>query len=453
MAAKHDYMTSIHGFDLGDRFVELKPLGYGANGLVLSAVDNQSHRKVAVKKIVITDTLSVKHTLREIKIIRRLEHDNVVKVFEVLGPQGHALSQDFCELTTVYIVQEHMETDLAHLLEQGPLSEEHAKLFMYQLLRGLKFIHSANVLHRDLKPANIFINTEDLVLKIGDFGLARIVDPHYSHKMPLIYAHRDTDWYQASLSSDLDWQQREATMVAEVQRDPRAGSMPILEEVQVDPRKYSHSSSERFLEHSHSSLERCGPGDLDYGHSFDYKVGSPSYLDKLLWRDGKPHHYSEPKLILDLSHWKSNSMSGPPGGGGGEDRGMKRGSRGMQLSLEDQDESPTDLFLEISRWVESTQARLDSPSPPPLLPAPELQEESSRPSSSPQFLATAPPASKLTNGNEAQFDLDVFISRALKMCSKPEELTDNRLAEINGTCIPEHPSEIVQAEVYQKERW
>ncbi|KAK6492901.1 mitogen-activated protein kinase 4 [Huso huso] len=615
MAAKRDYMTSIHGFDLGDRFVELKPLGYGANGLVLSAVDNQSHRKVAVKKIVITDTLSVKHTLREIKIIRRLEHDNVVKVFEVLGPQGHALSQDFCELTTVYIVQEHMETDLAHLLEQGPLSEEHAKLFMYQLLRGLKFIHSANVLHRDLKPANIFINTEDLVLKIGDFGLARIVDPHYSHKgylseglvtkwyrsprlllspnnytkaidmwatscilaemltgrmlfagaheleqmqliletipvireedkqellkvmptyinskwevkkplkdlLPEVNAeaidfleriltfnpmdrltaeealmHRYmrqyscpedepisqhpfriedeiddillmeasqsqiSNWerYQASLSSDLDWQQRErsqeATMVAEVQRDPRAGSTPILEEVQVDPRKYSYSSSERFLEHSHSSLERCGPGDLDYGHSFDYKVGSPSYLDKLLWRDGKPHHYSEPKLILDLSHWKSNSMSGPPGGSGGEGRGMRRGSRGMRLSLEDQEEPPTDLFLEISRWVESTQVRLDSPSPPPLLPAPELQEESSRPSSSPQFLATAPPASKITNGNEAQFDLDVFISRALKMCSKPEELTDNRLAEINGTCIPEHPSEIVQAEVYQKERW
>uniref|UniRef100_A0A8C5RX23 mitogen-activated protein kinase n=1 Tax=Laticauda laticaudata TaxID=8630 RepID=A0A8C5RX23_LATLA len=66
-----------------------------------------------------------------------------------------------------------METDLARLLEQGPLSEEHAKLFMYQLLRGLKYIHSANVLHRDLKPANIFINTNDLVLKIGDFGLAR----------------------------------------------------------------------------------------------------------------------------------------------------------------------------------------------------------------------------------------------------------------------------------------
>ena len=76
-----------------------------------------------------------------------------------------------------------MDTDLCKVLERGLLSEGHARLFVYQLLRGLKYIHSANVLHRDLKPANLFVNTEDLVLKIGDFGLARIMDPHYSHKV------------------------------------------------------------------------------------------------------------------------------------------------------------------------------------------------------------------------------------------------------------------------------
>lgn len=90
------------------------------------------------------------------------------------------------EVNSVYIVQEYMETDLCQLLERGLLSEGHARLFMYQLLRGLKYIHSANVLHRDLKPANLFVNTEDLVLKIGDFGLARIMDPHYSHKVGLV---------------------------------------------------------------------------------------------------------------------------------------------------------------------------------------------------------------------------------------------------------------------------
>lgn len=113
------------------------------------------------------------------------------QVFETLGPNGRRLTEDVVSLTevnSVYIVQEYMETDLCQLLERGLLSEGHARLFMYQLLRGLKYIHSANVLHRDLKPANLFVNTEDLVLKIGDFGLARIMDPHYSHKVSRLLA-------------------------------------------------------------------------------------------------------------------------------------------------------------------------------------------------------------------------------------------------------------------------
>jgi mitogen-activated protein kinase 4/6 len=177
MAEKGDCIASVYGYDLGGRFVDFQPLGFGVNGLVLSAVDSRACRKVAVKKITLSDARSMKHALREIKIIGRLD--------EVLGPKGADLQGELFKFSVAYIVQEYMETDLARLLEQGTLTEEHAKLFMYQLLRGLKYIHSANVLHRDLKPANIFISTEDLVLKIGDFGLARIVDQHYSHKVCL----------------------------------------------------------------------------------------------------------------------------------------------------------------------------------------------------------------------------------------------------------------------------
>ncbi|KAK6475185.1 mitogen-activated protein kinase 6-like [Huso huso] len=199
MAEKFESLMNIHGFDLGSRYMDLKPLGYGGNGLVFSAVDSDCDKRVAVKKIILTDPQSVKHALREIKIIRRLDHDNIVKVFETLGPSGRQLTEDvssLTELNSVYIVQEYMETDLCKLLEQGLMSEEHARLFMYQLLRGLKYIHSANVLHRDLKPANLFINTEDLVLKIGDFGLARIMDPHYSHKGYLSEG-LVTKWYRS----------------------------------------------------------------------------------------------------------------------------------------------------------------------------------------------------------------------------------------------------------------
>ncbi|MED6244636.1 Mitogen-activated protein kinase 6 [Ataeniobius toweri] len=199
MAEKFESLMNIHGFDLGSRYMDLKPLGYGGNGLVFSAVDTDCDKRVAVKKIILTDPQSVKHALREIKIIRRLDHDNIVKVFETLGPCGRRLTEDVASLTevnSVYIVQEYMETDLCQLLERGPMSEGHARLFMYQLLRGLKYIHSANVLHRDLKPANLFVNTEDLVLKIGDFGLARIMDPHYSHKGHLSEG-LVTKWYRS----------------------------------------------------------------------------------------------------------------------------------------------------------------------------------------------------------------------------------------------------------------
>lgn len=125
------------------------------------------------------------------------------------------------------------------------------------------------------------------------------------------------------------------------------------------------------MENSHSSLDRVcglGYGDLDCGRSCDYKVGSPSYLDKIAWREGKPQHYSEPKLILDLSHWKRNTNVLPvpaePIGGSVEDLGeMKQ----EEEAEEEEEEETGDLFQEISRWVQSTQSRLHSPSPSPSL--------------------------------------------------------------------------------------
>ncbi|NWS87009.1 MK04 kinase, partial [Toxostoma redivivum] len=216
--------------------------------------------------------------------------------------------------------------------------------------------------------------------------------------------------YHISLSSDLDWRHDKPHEMDEVQRDPRAGSEPAAEEAQVDPRKYSQSSSERFLELSHSSMDRVF--DADCGKSCDYKVGSPSYLDKLLWRDSKPHHYSEPKLILDLSHWKRATIA-----------------PAAELSLE---EEPSNLLLEIAQWVKSTQAGLECPGS-----LPEMRERSLP--SSPHRLRTEP--APVSGDTDADFDLDVFISRALKLCTKPEDLPDNKLNEINGACISEHPGD------------
>lgn len=175
------------GFLVDPRFVDLKPLGFGGSGVVFSAIDSDCDKAVAIKKLAFHDKKSCKYALREIKIMRRLKHENVVTVYEILGPNGyqitgHSSNLPLNELTSLYLVQELLDTDLEQLIQAQVLTEEHVRLFLYQLIRGLKYIHSANVVHRDLKPSNLLINIEDLSLKIGDFGLSRIVDMEYSHK-------------------------------------------------------------------------------------------------------------------------------------------------------------------------------------------------------------------------------------------------------------------------------
>ena len=88
-----------------------------------------------------------------------------------------------------------METDLHKLLRSQKLSSDHVCYFLYQILRGLKYIHSANVLHRDLKPSNILLNS-NCDLKICDFGLSRVSDPSQDHT-GMLTEYVATRWYRA----------------------------------------------------------------------------------------------------------------------------------------------------------------------------------------------------------------------------------------------------------------
>jgi len=95
------------------------------------------------------------------------------------------------------ISAELMECDLAAIIRSGqPLTDAHFQSFIYQILCGLKYIHSANVLHRDLKPGNLLVNA-DCELKICDFGLARgfSVDPEENAGYMTEYVA--TRWYRA----------------------------------------------------------------------------------------------------------------------------------------------------------------------------------------------------------------------------------------------------------------
>ncbi|RUS13784.1 mitogen-activated protein kinase HOG1 [Endogone sp. FLAS-F59071] len=107
-----------------------------------------------------------KRTYRELKLLKALKHENIISLSDIF----------ISPLEDIYFVTELLGTDLHRLLTSRPLEKQFIQYFLYQILRGLKYVHSAGVVHRDLKPSNILVN-ENCDLKICDFGLARIQDP------------------------------------------------------------------------------------------------------------------------------------------------------------------------------------------------------------------------------------------------------------------------------------
>ncbi|CAN6935552.1 unnamed protein product [Brassica oleracea] len=163
-------------------------LGSGGYGLVCSAVNSESNETVAIKKIMhaCENPIQAKRTLREIKLLRHLEHENIVGIKDIIVPP----QRDFFE--DVYIAFEMMDSDLYKVITSyEKLTKDHYQYFLYQILRGLKYIHSANVLHRDLKPSNLLVSVK-CELKICDFGLARAASETYA-----MTEYVTTRWYRA----------------------------------------------------------------------------------------------------------------------------------------------------------------------------------------------------------------------------------------------------------------
>ncbi|KAJ1607016.1 putative mitogen-activated protein kinase 2 [Cryptosporidium canis] len=146
-------------------------IGTGSYGHVCEAYDSKENRLVAIKKIhrVFEDLVDCKRILREIAILSRLNHDHIVKILDICVPED---AEHFDE---IYLVLEIADSDFKKLFRTPVyLSELHVKTLLYNLLVGLKYIHSAGIYHRDLKPANCLVN-QDCGVKICDFGLARTV--------------------------------------------------------------------------------------------------------------------------------------------------------------------------------------------------------------------------------------------------------------------------------------
>ncbi|KAJ3207336.1 Mitogen-activated protein kinase [Entophlyctis luteolus] len=158
-----------------------------------SAAKNiQTGQDVAIKKVlkVFEKSILAKRALREIKLLKHFNgHENITSILDMD-------ISDINNFQEIYLVQDLMEADLHQIIRsEQPLTDAHFQYFIYQICRGLKYIHSANVLHRDLKPGNLLVNA-DCELKICDFGLARglastVEDPGFMTE------YVATRWYRA----------------------------------------------------------------------------------------------------------------------------------------------------------------------------------------------------------------------------------------------------------------
>ncbi|KAF7343073.1 Mitogen-activated protein kinase [Mycena venus] len=144
----------------------LDVIGEGECGVVVSAVHNPTQRKVAIKRST---------------------------------PFDSSKPPSINEFNEVYLVLELMETDLHRVIRTQELSDDHCQYFIYQTLRALKAVHSADVLHRDLNPSNLLVNA-NCDLKLCDFGLARSArpPPNFAEDNNLFMTeYVTTRWYRA----------------------------------------------------------------------------------------------------------------------------------------------------------------------------------------------------------------------------------------------------------------
>ncbi|KAL6245255.1 serine/threonine protein kinase, CMGC, CDC2/CDK subfamily [Rhinocladiella similis] len=167
-----DGSPRFHGCSRIQEYEYLSKLGEGTFGEVSKARSKKTGQLVALKKILMhneKDGFPIT-ALREIKLLKQLDHINILKLEEMAVERPKNASKK----PSMFMVMPYMDHDLSGLLENPDVnfSEAQIKCYMKQLLEGCAYLHENKILHRDMKAANLLINNRG-ILQIADFGLAR----------------------------------------------------------------------------------------------------------------------------------------------------------------------------------------------------------------------------------------------------------------------------------------
>ena len=164
-------------------------LGKGAYGIVWKAIDKRQRTTVALKKCfdAFRNATDAQRTYREIQYLQQLSgHDNIIRLRNVLKSENHR---------DIYLVFDFMETDLHAVVRANILEPIHKQYIIYQLVKSIYYMHSAELLHRDIKPSNLLLDSNCLV-KVCDFGLCRSVNEAQGPN-PVLTDYVATRWYRA----------------------------------------------------------------------------------------------------------------------------------------------------------------------------------------------------------------------------------------------------------------
>ncbi len=182
------------------RFRIQKLLGTGGMGKVYLAEDRELHQSVALKFLSHLDPASYEFFQEEVKLLARLSHPNLVKIFDFFS----STSQGGDFPSGPFFSMEYIPGQALQRPPKNLAAEQWIDVFV-QLCQGLHYLHSRNILHRDLKPANVFLTSERQV-KLLDFGLSAVPRSDSATTLPrgtMIYLPPEAFWGEYDAQSDL----------------------------------------------------------------------------------------------------------------------------------------------------------------------------------------------------------------------------------------------------------
>ncbi|PBC33985.1 glycogen synthase kinase-3 beta-like isoform X8 [Apis cerana] len=150
-------------------YTDTKVIGNGSFGVVYLAKLCDTEELVAIKKVL----QDKRFKNRELQIMRRLEHCNIVKLKYFFYSSGDKKDEVYLNLVLEYIPETVYKVARHYNKSKQTIPINFIKLYMYQLFRSLAYIHSLGICHRDIKPQNLLLDPESGVLKLCDFGSAK----------------------------------------------------------------------------------------------------------------------------------------------------------------------------------------------------------------------------------------------------------------------------------------